>query len=229
MIPIKDDNPTKTFPLITISLIVINIIVFFKYNLPRNYHELEYLFYGYGLIPAKLFKFGILDNLKPLFTHMFFHGDIIHLSGNMLYLWIFGNNIEDELGKIRFIIFYFCCGWAAAFLQVAMNPTATVPMIGASGAIAGILGAYVLLFPHAKVLIVFPVFIFLYFFWVPAIFILMCWFLIQIVNGYLFSAFFMAAGGVAWFAHIGGFVAGATIIYPMLLTKYKPKKLKRYL
>lgn len=216
MIPIKDENPTRTFPIITVSIIILNIYVFFKYNIKHEANDLERLFFSVGIVPAKLFSYGILRNLKPLFTHLFFHADFLHLFGNMLYLWIFGNNIEDKLGKIRFIIFYILCGWAAALLQAAINPNANIPMIGASGAIAGILGAYVLLFPHAKVLVVVPVFIFLYFFWVPAVFILTLWFLIQIINGYVLSNYLRISGGVAWFAHIGGFVAGMISIYPLL-------------
>jgi len=219
MIPIKDENPTRTFPLFTISIILVNIFIFFKYNFSMGSPELERLFYDVGLVPKKLFHLGLHKNLKQLFTHIFFHGDIVHLGGNMLFLWIFGNNIEDVLGKLRFLIFYFVCGFIAALLQAFMSPTSTFPMIGASGAIAGILGAYLLLFPRARVLVVIPIFIFLHFFWVPAVFVLSLWFIIQILSGYFSHTFLSSIGGVAWFAHIGGFLSGIFLVYPLLWSR----------
>ncbi len=227
MIPIRDENPTKSFPIVTVTFIVINIFVFLKFNFGKNAEEIQLIFLRYGITSKYLLGYGITASLTKLITHMFFHADLFHLGGNMLYLWIFGNNIEDKLGKFRFIIFYILCGFTAAFLQANMNPASSVPMIGASGAIAGVLGAYVMLFPKARVLVVFPVFIFLYFFWVPAILILSLWFLIQIVSGYVVSTFYKQSGGVAWFAHVGGFLMGIIAIYPMLFTKYIFSKKRR--
>lgn len=227
MIPIKDENPTRSFPLVTICVIAINIAVFIKYNVLMSASGFERLIYKVALIPQQYSSYGITNNIKPLLTHMFFHADFFHLAGNMLYLWIFGNNVEDALGKVRFIIFYLMCGYAAATLQTMMHPSAVIPMIGASGAIAGVLGAYFILYPRARVLVVFPVIIFLYFFWIPAPIILIMWFLIQLINGYAGSMASKQAGGVAWFAHIGGFVFGAALIYPALLTKMIFKRKRR--
>ena len=240
MIPLKDENPTETFPYVTIGLIVINAAVFFIIGpLLGSQIKLLVLFHGkhmlvkgsralpfvYGAIPYEIFH-GV--DLTPsyyfpvpltLLTCMFLHGGIFHLGGNMLYLWIFGNNVEDEVGHFRFLIFYLLCGVLATLAHSATASSSRIPMIGASGAISGVLGAYMIRFPWAKV----KTLIFLLFFItvveVPALFFLGFWFLIQFLNGT--TALGVGnPGGVAWFAHVGGFVAG------ILLFKIFPKREK---
>jgi len=212
MIPYKDDNPTQRFPFLTISFIVLNVLVFLAQII--NPAHLGRIAYNYGAIPHALLTFRDVQPIHPvltLFTSMFMHGSILHLASNMLYLWIFGNNIEDKLGYVKFIIFYILCGVAAAYSHALTNPSSTTPMIGASGAIAGILGAYLLLFPRARV----HTLIFLGFFIqvvrLPAVIVIGFWIVIQIINGML-NAGSAPQGGVAWFAHIGGFLVGIFLI-----------------
>lgn len=206
MIPIRDDNPRRLFPLVTILFVIVNVGVFlYQSFMPRD----EYLtfLYNFGAIPDVIVH-G--QNLKSIFTSMFLHGGIMHLLGNMLYLWIFGDNIEGICGHGRFLIFYLVCGFTAFFGHFILEPFSQVPMIGASGAISGILGAYALRFPRTRVHIIFPLFPFIWL-WrsaaLPAIVVLGFWFFLQIVN-----ALFSGGGGVAWFAHIGGFIAGLLLI-----------------
>ena len=213
MIPIKDDLPTRTFPFVTIALIAANIVVFFyEASLgPRA----EALIFTYGAIPFNLI-YGIESGRSPvpivasLFTSMFLHGGFMHVAGNMLYLWIFGNNIEDVMGHVRFIFFYLICGIAAVYSHALLDATSQVPMIGASGAVSGVLGAYLLLFPHAKVLTLVPLGFFIQIIRIPAVFVLGLWIVVQFING-IFSGRQM--GGVAWFAHIGGFLVGMGLIH----------------
>jgi membrane associated rhomboid family serine protease len=198
-------------PVTTIALIAINALVF-AYELSLSIHGQQDLFAQYGVVPARLTDGSITGaDAVRLITSMFLHGDVLHIGGNMLYLWIFGNNIEDRLGVVRFILFYFLAGFAASFAQILMNPTSELPMIGASGAIAGILGAYIILYPRARVqtLIFFG-------FWIQvvnisAIILLGWWFLLQILNAFLALGAY-AQGGVAFFAHIGGFIVGIILI-----------------
>lgn len=211
MIPFKDDNPTERFPFFTIALIVINTVVFVIEAVhPRG---MQYVVYQYGAIPKLLLGGGTetINSVGNIFTSMFMHGGLLHLGGNMLYLWIFGNNIEDRLGHIRFLVFYFVCGIVAAYSHALSAPNSVIPMVGASGAIAGILGAYLLLYPHAKVhtLIFFGFFIDII--RIPALIVIGLWGVIQIMNG-LISKGMMAQGGVAWFAHVGGFLFGLLTI-----------------
>ena len=206
MIPLKDDNPARNFPFLTLGFILLNIAVFlYGVNLPVHPSA---LYADYALIPMQLLNTPF-TTYPTVYTSMFLHAGIWHLGGNMLYLWIFGNNIEDVLGKFRFVLFYFVCGTLAAFGHIATNLDSKIPMVGASGAISGILGAYLILFPFSKI----RTFIFLGFFWtiarVPAILLLLFWVGLQIWN----SAY-SEAGGTAWFAHIGGFVAGVLLILP---------------
>ncbi|MDC4222904.1 MAG: rhomboid family intramembrane serine protease [Candidatus Manganitrophus sp.] len=148
---------------------------------------------------------------SSVLTSMFLHGGLMHVAGNMLYLWIFGNNIEDVMGHVRFIFFYIVCGVLAAYSHALTEPGSRVPMIGASGAVSGVLGAYLLLFPHAKVLTLVPIGFFIQIIRIPAVLVLGIWFLVQTVSG-LFSG--GQLGGIAWFAHVGGFLAGMALIYP---------------
>ncbi len=212
MIPYKDDNPTRTFPFITISIIVANVLVFlYEVMAPAG---MEKLTYSYGTIPYYILSFEKVQPINPvlsIFSGMFMHGGVFHIAGNMLYLWIFGNNIEDKLGHLRFIFFYILCGIVAAYANAIAAPHSLIPMIGASGAISGILGAYLLLFPRATV----HTLVFLGFFVtvvrIPALIVIGFWAVLQLVNG-LLSTGFAAKGGVAWFAHIGGFLVGILTI-----------------
>ncbi|MCK4574840.1 rhomboid family intramembrane serine protease [candidate division WOR-3 bacterium] len=220
MIPLKDDNPTRTFPFITIALIVINCILFII-ELSQGKYLITFI-ESFGCIPYEITMgtdvepFIFFPVRLTIITSMFLHGGWMHLVGNMLYLWIFGNNIEDKLGHLRFIIFYFIVGITASIAQILINPYSTIPQIGASGAISGVLGAYLLLFPKAKVLTLVPLFYFIRVIKLPAFVILGFWIALQIINGFA-SLSYTAVGGVAFFAHIGGFIAGLLFIKPFLI------------
>jgi membrane associated rhomboid family serine protease len=203
LIPYKDDNPTNTFPFITIGIIVLNILIFILEVISQS--GMKDVTYTYGAIPYYMLTFETNQPIHPVltvFTSMFMHGGLFHLGGNMLYLWIFGNNIEDRLGHIRFILFYSFCGIVSAYVHAITSPHSLTPMIGASGAISGVLGAYLLLFPRATVYTL----VFLGFFVttvkIPALIVIGFWAIIQFVNG-LVSTGLDDRGGVAWFAHIG--------------------------
>jgi len=218
MLPLRDDNPTRTFPAVTIALIAINVILFiYQASLPAGLRD--ELVMTRGLVPGAVTALprlgpGAIGTVALSFlTSMFLHGSLLHLGGNMLYLWIFGNNIEDRMGHVRFPIFYLLCGLAAGLTQVAMLPGSPVPMVGASGAIAGVLGAYIILFPNARILTVVPIFIFLHFVKLRAFVVLGIWFLFQILYSMMSDP---AQGGVAWFAHIGGFLAGMALLFLFL-------------
>jgi len=217
MIPFKDDNPTRTFPFVTIAFIVLNAIVFVQQitsaSSPKD------IAFAYGAIPHYLLTFNTTQAIHPaltLFSSMFMHGGLFHLGSNMLFLWIFGNNIEDRLGHMRFIIFYLLCGIAAAYSHALAEQSSMMPMIGASGAIAGILGAYMILFPRAKVHTLIFLGIFIQVVRLPAILVIGLWFVIQFLNGVL-SKGGAGQGGVAWFAHIGGFLFGVIMIKIFLI------------
>jgi membrane associated rhomboid family serine protease len=221
MIPFKDDNPTRTFPIFTIGIITLNIIVFlWQMSSPV---DLRRIVYSYGAIPRLILTFKDIQPIHPfltIFTSMFMHGGLLHLGINMLYLWIFGNNIEDRLGHIRFVIFYLLCGVVAAYAHAITEPGSMIPMVGASGAVSGILGAYLLLFPHARVYTLIFLGFFIQVVRLPAFFVIGLWVVIQFINGIL-SKGFMGQGGVAWFAHIGGFIFG------LLMVKSFVKKRRR--
>ncbi|MDO9288880.1 MAG: rhomboid family intramembrane serine protease [Thermodesulfovibrionales bacterium] len=214
MIPFKDDNPTSIFPFVTIGIIAINILVYI-WEIMSPAGE-QFIVYKYGAIPLGLLSFERAQPLQlhpalTIFSSMFLHGGLLHIGGNMLYLWIFGNNIEDMLGHFRFFMFYLISGIVAAYSHAIMASSSSVPMIGASGAVAGVLGAYLLLFPRARV----HTLIFLVFFVevikIPALIVIGFWAIIQVVNGLLTQGI-AAQGGVAWFAHIGGFLVGLLTI-----------------
>ncbi len=233
MIPLKDDNPTQSTPIITYFIIGICVIIFLLEITSPNYNS-GALFYSWGVIPASLIhNFTIPDEIYrvppvvTLFTSMFMHGGFMHLIGNMLYMWIFADNIEDELGKTKFIIFYLLSGVAAALTQVYMNTESTIPMVGASGAIGGVLGAYIMNHPRAKVLVLIPLGFFSQIIKVPAIFVLGIWFLLQFISSAGSSG---AGGGVAYGAHIGGFIFGAiSILFFNRRVKKKPAREKKIL
>jgi membrane associated rhomboid family serine protease len=207
LIPLKDDNPRVLFPVLNYVLIFSNIAVYiYQFTLPAP-AEQAFVF-SYGAIPAQIVQ-GV--NLPSLFTAMFLHGNWLHLLGNMLYLWIFGDNVEGLMGHGRYIGFYLLCGLAATVSHIAIEPGSQLPMIGASGAVSGVLGAYALKFPRARVLIAVPIFICLTTFRVPALIVLGLWFLTQLTSG-LTTIGLEVSGGVAWFAHIGGFLAGLLLV-----------------
>ena len=215
MIPLKDDNPTHSTPIITYIIIGICVVVFLL-ELSSPYYKTGAIFYSWGVIPASLIHgVPIPDEIyrvpptATLITSMFMHGGFMHLIGNMLYMWIFADNIEDEIGKVKFIIFYLLSGIAAALTQVFLNTESMIPMVGASGAIGGVLGAYIVNHPRAKVLVLIPLGFFSQIVKIPAIFVLGIWFILQFVNSAFTSS---AGGGVAYGAHIGGFVFGAVAI-----------------
>lgn len=222
VIPLHDDNPTGIRPLVTIGLIGACIVVFL-WQVMAGPSAGERLVYTFGVIPAVLVggqnlppELAIVPPTASIFTSMFLHGGLLHLLGNMLYLWIFGNNVEDAMGHGRFIAFYLLCGTVAVFAQALPDPQSPVPMVGASGAISGVLGAYMLLYPRARVLLGLP----LGFFIVqigrfPALGVLAVWFLMQLLFGYVAAGRASAesvSGGVAFGAHVGGFVAGVLLI-----------------
>jgi membrane associated rhomboid family serine protease len=211
MIPLRDLNPARRVPIMTLVLIGLNALVFL-YEQSLSVNGLQRLIVQYGAVPAR-FTDGVItasDGLT-LLTSMFLHGGWLHIIGNMLYLWIFGNNIEDRLGPIRFVVFYLLTGVAAGVLQIVIDPTSRTPMIGASGAIAGVLGGYIVLYPRARVITLVFIFFFVQVVSIPAVILLGWWFLIQLFNGVL-SLGDYASGGVAFFAHVGGFVAGVILI-----------------
>ncbi len=212
MIPFKDENPTRTFPFVTIAIIVLNVMVF----LAELFHPsgMKYVVYSYGAIPRNLLSSGNAQGIPAVltvFTSMFMHGGVLHILGNMLYLWIFGNNIEDRLGHVRFLAFYLVSGVVAAYAHALSTPSSIVPMVGASGAVSGILGAYLLLYPHARVHTVVFFGFFVQIVRVPALLVIGLWGIIQIVNGVV-STGLVSQGGVAWFAHVGGFLFGLLTI-----------------
>lgn len=204
-IPLKDENPTRTFPFITVTFIVLNILIFLYQLLSPE--GLNYYVMKLGAIPYEFTHFKTLHfrqdiiPLTTLFTSMFMHGGFFHIIGNMLYLWVFGNNVEDFLGTLKFILFYVLSGLVAIFSHVIFNPNSKYPLIGASGAIAGVLGAYLVLFPYAKIRTLVFLFFLIRVVDIPAAFFLIFWFFMQVLYAGM-------GGEVAWFAHIGGFLFG---------------------
>jgi len=214
MFPIHDDNPTRITPYVTYALLSACVLVFF-WQISLG-DAVQQAVYSFGVIPSVLFatkslpvELEILPAWLTIFTSMFLHGGWMHLIGNMLYLWVFGNNVEDAMGHKRFILFYLSCGLLAALTQAVFNPDSEIPMIGASGAISGVLGAYVLLHPHARILVLIPIGILIYTPWIAAYWVLGFWFVLQLVNSLISAS---DTGGVAYGAHLGGFVAGMLLI-----------------
>jgi membrane associated rhomboid family serine protease len=215
MLPISDHNPTRTTPVVNYILIAANVLVFlWELSLgPDIQRELFVL----AFVPARFWIAPFYPpNLVRIVVSMFLHGGWLHLGGNMLYLWIFGDNIEDRLGHFKYLLFYFLCGAAATLSHALINPDSRLPAIGASGAIAGVLGAYILLFPRAQVTTVIPIFVFVAVREIPAIIVLGFWFVLQLFTGVASVGVPEArGGGVAYFAHIGGFVAGMLLVVIM--------------
>ena len=217
MIPLRDNIPSYRTPVVTVGLIAVNILVYLNQLTlpPRAAVGFVHL---YGLIPLEISSGDLLvPHPVPLyatpFTSMFVHGGLFHLGGNMLYLWIFGDNVEDRMGRLKFLVFYLLSGLAAAAAQIWADPASKIPMIGASGAISGVLGAYLFLFPHARVLTLIPLGFFYRLVEIPALFVLGFWIIVQVLNGVLTLG--LQVGGVAWFAHVGGFVAGLAMVIPL--------------
>jgi len=227
MIPLRDDQPRFSTPYVTYFLIALNSVIFL-FESALTPESLKALLYQLGMVPAHITAFvsgvghvGFLPAFLPALTSMFLHGSWMHVIGNMWFLWIFGDNIEDYLGHFKFLLFYLACGLGAAFFQVILTPHSRLPTVGASGAIAGVLGAYFVLFPKARVLIWFPIF---FMFYLPAWVTLGYWFAMQFLSGAATSlaSYSDAKGGVAFWAHVGGFVAGIVLI------KILPERARRY-
>ena len=218
MLPLKDNIPSKSFPFVNIGLIVINT-VFFIYVLSYG-QEFDQVIFTLGFIPARFLSrfsdnFITPEGILPVFSSMFLHANLIHLLSNMWMLWIFGDNVEDCMGHGRYLLFFLLCGVAAVFAQAVSNPQSAIPMVGASGAISGVLGAYFLTYPKARILTLVPIVILFYIVELPAYFFLGFWFVLQFIQGSLhaLNAQSMISGGVAWWAHVGGFVAGVLLLY----------------
>jgi len=221
MIPLKDDNPTSSRPIVTYFLISLCVVVFLI-QLGSQSYKTGQLFYSYGLIPSVLMgknqlpiDLYVLPAYLTIFSSMFMHGGFMHLIGNMLYMWIFADNIEDNLGPKKFIIFYLLSGIGAAMAQVFMDTNSQVPMVGASGAIGGVLGAYLINHPHARVLVLIPFGFFSQLIKIRALYVLGFWFILQFIS---------SGGGIAYAAHIGGFISGVILI---LFFNKKTKKNKK--
>ena len=218
MFPIRDENKSGSFPVVSVLLIVACTAIFlYEASLGRS--GLKNFFDTFALTPGHVsydLRSGEgrwLDIVAPFFTSMFLHGVWLHLLGNMWYLWIFGDNVEDTLGPIRFILFYLLCGLAAGLTHYMLGPTSSLPTLGASGAIAGVLGGYVALFPRARILTLVPLGFFIRFVDMPALVMIGIWFLLQILSSALTIGGASETGGVAWSAHVGGFAAGLILIW----------------
>ncbi len=206
MIPLRDVIPSRTKPYITVTIIAMNAVAWL-YELSLSRRELAIFLQQFGVVPAFFAP-------PTLVTSMFLHGGWMHVIGNMWFLWIFGDNVEDRMGHVRFVIFYLLCGFVAAFGQMAIDPESTLPTIGASGAIAGVMGAYFVLYPQSRVLTLIPLIIFWEIVELPAIFLLGFWFLMQLFSaGAIATTAHNAGGGVAFMAHVAGFVAGLVGVF----------------
>jgi membrane associated rhomboid family serine protease len=212
MLPLKDDIRVRTRPIVVYGILAANVL--YEISLGAALNDFVRQF---GVTPYFLFHPSGIETYLTLFTSMFIHSDsLMHIVGNMLFLWIFADNVEERMGHFKFLLFYFACGIAAALLQSAIDPSSRIPMIGASGAISGVLGAYILLFPKARVLALIPLGFFLRISYLPSFIFLGLWFLFQFLFG---VSSIGAKGGVAYFAHIGGFVAGLILALPFRLRK----------
>ncbi|MFH1768420.1 MAG: rhomboid family intramembrane serine protease [Candidatus Omnitrophota bacterium] len=218
MIPLRDNIPHRRMPVFTVLLLIINILVFlYEQSLGS---KLERFIYLYGFIPRNVsMPLGIFFNIKPLFTSMFLHASWLHLVGNMLFLWIFADNVEDRLGHFNFLVFYISCGVVASLVHLLMNVNSNIPSVGASGAIAGVLGAYMVMFPKARVLTLIPIFIFIQIVEIPAVIFLGLWFIYQLFLG--INSIGIAGAGIAFWAHIGGFAAGIVLLRIFLKKRYR--------
>jgi len=217
MIPLVDNVPSRRAPLVTWLIIGLNVLVFL-YELSLGPRAAQTFFYLFGLVPARYTHpewaawVGLpIDNYWPFLTSLFLHSGWAHIIGNMWILYIFGDNVEDRMGHVAFLVFYLVCGFAAGLLHFLTNPLSTVPAVGASGAIAGVLGAYFVLFPYSRIITLFPILFWPFFLEIPAVVYLFIWFLTQLWGGTIAGLSANQVGGVAWWAHVGGFVAGVVL------------------
>lgn len=225
MIPIRDTVPSRSTPIVTWGLIACNVLVFL-FEIALGPEQLEAFLYLFGIVPARYThpewasRVGIpVGDYWPFITSIFLHGGWLHLIGNMWTLWIFGDNVEDRMGRARFLIFYLITGLAAGLTHWFTNPSSTIPTVGASGAIAGVLGAYFILYPRSRVIAVFPILFLPFFFELPAVTYLLLWFLSQVFSGTLAGLGPEGVGGVAWWAHVGGFLSGVVLHRLFLLPR----------
>jgi membrane associated rhomboid family serine protease len=224
MIPLRDTTKSPGFPFVNVTLIVLCVLVFlFEASLGQN---MIIFIYEFGLVPANVISTtsgaGFYDRIYPFFSSMFIHGGWLHLIGNMLFLYIFGDNVEGRMGHFRYLLFFIVCGFAAAGFQFITNIHSDIPMVGASGAISGILGAYITLFPRSRILTLVPIFFFIQLIHIPAAVFIFIWFIIQFLSGLGTLNVPKETGGVAFWAHIGGFVAG------LILARFFVKKQYRF-
>lgn len=211
MIPFRDENPSSRFPIMTVILITINVLVWLLEVYMQSINQFDQFIRAWGLIPYDVINDPGFETLSNIFSSMFMHGDWLHIGGNMLYLWIFGDNVEDKLGPVLFLMFYLAAGIAADAAHVISAPMSQIPTVGASGAIAGVLGAYLILFPKARVQTVVIAFRMLRVVSVQALWVLGFWFVLQLIQGFV-SLGAVNVAGIAYWAHIGGFVAGALMM-----------------
>ncbi len=213
MIPLFDNVPSRRPPLVNYTLIGLNVLVFL-WEVGQG-PRLDEVFRAYGVVPAVFVASSGLERWVPVFTSMFLHGGVWHLVSNMLALWIFGDNVEDRMGHFRYLLFYLLCGVAASLVHIYTDPASTIPSVGASGAISGVLAAYLVMYPMAYVYTLIPLFFWVEIVAVPALLYLGLWFLSQLVNGLfaLSATSLQSGGGIAWWAHIGGFMAGLVLVW----------------
>jgi len=213
VIPLFDNVPSRRPPLVNYTLIGLNVLVFL-WEVGQG-PRLDEVFRAYGVVPAVFVASSGLERWVPVFTSMFLHGGVWHLVSNMLALWIFGDNVEDRMGHFRYLLFYLLCGVAASLVHIYTDPTSTIPSVGASGAISGVLAAYLVLYPMAYVYTLIPLFFWVEIVAIPALLYLGLWFLSQLVNGLfaLSATSLQSGGGIAWWAHIGGFMAGLILVW----------------
>lgn len=219
MIPIRDLNPARNTPWVTWTLLLLCGLVFAWQTVLPAGADRDFI-YAFGLVPRRLLFSQDPAAILTLFTSMFMHGGVMHVLGNLWFLRMFGDNVEDNMGPVRYALFYLLCGLAAAGAQVAMSPTSVVPMVGASGAIAGVLAAYLVLYPHARVVALVPIFIFIQFMEIPAFVFIALWFGMQFFSG--LGSLGGTGAGVAYWAHIGGFVAGLALVFVFRTPKPPP-------
>ncbi|MCX7000258.1 MAG: rhomboid family intramembrane serine protease [Candidatus Sumerlaeota bacterium] len=235
MIPIKDTIKSRHAPVMTVIIIIANVLVFiYQLNLPPN--ALNRFLYVWGVVPARFFRPGWAEYMGyphrtplPLFTSMFLHGGWFHLIANMWALWIFGDNVEDRMGHFRFPIFYILCGLIASAANMVLYHSSPIPTIGASGAIAGVMGAYFILFPGARILVLMPIFFYPLFFEIPAVVYLLFWFILQFLSGT--QALLSGAGqvgGIAFWAHIAGFISGIILLRVFIRKRSQSETYNRY-
>ena len=222
MLPVQDLNPTRRFPILTYGLIALNVLVFI-WEMSLSQAQLEAAILDLSAVPANISRAPFaMESILDMIRSMFLHGGFEHIIGNMLYLWLFGDNLEDRLGKIFFVVLYFISGFAAVFAQVLIDPNSTVPLVGASGAIAGVLGGYLVMFPGVRVRGIVPIGRVSQMAEWPAYMVLGLWFVLQLFNGFASLGVETASGGVAFFAHIGGFIVGAALTWIFMMLFPQP-------